>query len=106
MDEKGKIRINSSMVNEKASFQSLKRILKEPCRAVIEAGRNWGMKQLAESDRTSAKDYSAMLRHIELRGQDVLTGFHSQIRVILKETCAPRLNKRELLVGTQLRKSL
>jgi len=43
MDEKGKIRINSSMVNEKASFESLKEILKEPCKAVVEAGRNWGV---------------------------------------------------------------
>jgi len=31
------------MVNEKAFFESLKRILKEPCKAAIEAGRNWGM---------------------------------------------------------------
>ena len=43
MDEKDKTRINSSMVNEKASFESLKTILKEPCEAAIEAGRNWGM---------------------------------------------------------------
>lgn len=43
MDEKDKIRINSSMANEKASFESLKIILREPCKAVIEAGRNWGM---------------------------------------------------------------
>lgn len=43
MDEKGKTRINSSMANEKASFESLKTILKEPCKAVIEAGCNWGI---------------------------------------------------------------
>ena len=43
VDEKGKVRINSSVVNQKASFESLKRILKGPCKAVIEAGRKWGM---------------------------------------------------------------
>ena len=45
MDEKGKVHINCRMANEKVSFQMLKKRLNnhEPLRAVIEAGRNWGM---------------------------------------------------------------
>ena len=45
MDEKGKVHINCRMVNEKVSFDALKRRLNgnEPLKAVIEAGRNWGM---------------------------------------------------------------
>jgi len=43
MGGKNRIRINSCMADEKVSFESLKGILKEPCKAVIEAGRNWGI---------------------------------------------------------------
>lgn len=45
MDEQGKVHINCRMANEKVSFEILKRRLNNhgPLRAVIEAGRNWGM---------------------------------------------------------------
>ena len=45
MDERGKVHINCRMANEKVSFEMLKKRLNnhEPLRAVIEAGRNWGM---------------------------------------------------------------
>ena len=40
MSERGKPHINCRMVNEKASFTTLKRRFDEPLKAVIEAGRN------------------------------------------------------------------
>jgi len=43
VDEKGKVRSNGKIANEKKAFALLKEYYKEPCRAVIEAGRNWGM---------------------------------------------------------------
>jgi len=43
VDEKGKVRSNGKIANEKKAFILLKEYYKEPCRAVIEAGRNWGM---------------------------------------------------------------
>ena len=43
MDEKGKVRSNGKIANEKKAFTLLKEYYKEPCRAVIEAGRNWVM---------------------------------------------------------------
>ena len=43
MDEKGTVRTNGKIANEKKAFALLKEYYKEPCRAVIEAGRNWGM---------------------------------------------------------------
>lgn len=43
MDEKGELHMNGKIANEKAAFTLLKKYLKEPCTAVIEAGRNWGM---------------------------------------------------------------
>jgi len=43
MDEKGKVHTNGKIANEKAAFAVLKQYLKEPCKAVIEAGRNWGI---------------------------------------------------------------
>jgi len=43
MGEKGKVHINCKMANEKASFDVLKKRLGEPLKAVIDAGRNWGM---------------------------------------------------------------
>ena len=43
MDEKGTVRSNGKIANEKKAFALLKEYYKEPCRAVIEAGRNWGM---------------------------------------------------------------
>ena len=43
MDEKGTVRSNGKIANERKAFALLKEYYKEPCRAVIEAGRNWGM---------------------------------------------------------------
>ena len=43
VDEKGTVRTNGKIANEKKAFTLLKEYYKEPCRAVIEAGRNWGM---------------------------------------------------------------
>ena len=43
MDEKGEVQVNARIPNEKEAFTSLKEYLKEPCKAVLEAGRNWGM---------------------------------------------------------------
>ncbi len=43
VDEKGTVRSNGKIANEKKAFALLKEYYKEPCRAVIEAGRNWGM---------------------------------------------------------------
>jgi len=43
VDEKGTVRSNGKIANEKKAFILLKEYYKEPCRAVIEAGRNWGM---------------------------------------------------------------
>ncbi len=43
MDEKGEVRSNGKIANEKKAFILLKEYYKEPCRAVIEAGRNWDM---------------------------------------------------------------
>jgi len=43
VDEKGTVRTNGKIANEKKAFILLKEYYKEPCRAVIEAGRNWGM---------------------------------------------------------------
>jgi len=43
VDEKGTVRTNGKIANEKKAFALLKEYYKEPCRAVIEAGRNWGM---------------------------------------------------------------
>ncbi len=43
VDEKGTVRSNGKIANEKKAFTLLKEYYKEPCRAVIEAGRNWGM---------------------------------------------------------------
>jgi len=43
VDEKGTVRANGKITNEKKAFTLLKEYYKEPCRAVIEAGRNWGM---------------------------------------------------------------
>ena len=43
VDEKGTVSTNGKIANEKKAFALLKEYYKEPCRAVIEAGRNWGM---------------------------------------------------------------
>jgi len=43
VDEKGKVHSNGKIANEKKAFTLLKEYYKEPYRAVIEAGRNWGM---------------------------------------------------------------
>lgn len=43
MDEKGEVHMNGKIANEKQDFTLLKKHLGQPCRAVIEAGRNWGM---------------------------------------------------------------
>ena len=43
VDEKGTARANGKIANEKKVFTLLKEYYKEPFRAVIEAGRNWGM---------------------------------------------------------------
>ena len=43
VDEKGTVRANGKIANEKKAFTLLKEYYKEPYRAVIEAGRNWGM---------------------------------------------------------------
>jgi len=43
VDKKGTVRANGKIANEKKAFALLKEYYKEPCRAVIEAGRNWGM---------------------------------------------------------------
>jgi len=43
MDEKGTLRTNGKIANEKKAFMLLKGYYKERYRAVIEAGRNWGM---------------------------------------------------------------
>lgn len=43
MDEKGEVHMNGKIANEKRDFTLLKKYLREPCKAVIEAGRNWGM---------------------------------------------------------------
>lgn len=43
VDEKGTVRTNGKIANEKKAFALLKEYYKEPYRAVIEAGRNWGM---------------------------------------------------------------
>ncbi len=43
VDEKGTVRTNGKIADEKKAFALLKEYYKEPCRAVIEAGRNWGM---------------------------------------------------------------
>jgi len=43
VDEKSEVRTNRKIANEKKAFTLLKEYYKEPFRAVIEAGRNWGM---------------------------------------------------------------
>ncbi len=43
VDEKGAVRSNGKIAKEKKAFALLKEYYKEPCRAVIEAGRNWGI---------------------------------------------------------------
>jgi len=41
VDEKGTVRTNGKIANEKKAFTLLREYYKEPYRAVIEAGRNW-----------------------------------------------------------------
>ncbi len=43
LDEKGTVRSNGKIANEKKTFALLKEYYKKPYRAVIEAGRNWAM---------------------------------------------------------------
>ncbi len=43
MDEKGEVHMNGKIANEKVAFALFKEYLREPCKVVIEAGRNWGM---------------------------------------------------------------
>jgi transposase len=42
-DEKGSVIVNQRITNDRAAFESVKRKLQEPCEAVIEAGRTWGV---------------------------------------------------------------
>jgi transposase len=51
MDEKGKVKANCKVPNEKVAFKSFLKDVKEPCKAVIEAGRSWGkVHDLLEDD--------------------------------------------------------
>ncbi len=43
MNKNGEVRMNAKIANEKTAFAALKQHLGEPCEAVVEAGRNWGM---------------------------------------------------------------
>ena len=42
MDEKGKVKANCKVPNEKAAFKFFLKDVKEPCKAVLETGWNWG----------------------------------------------------------------